>query len=88
MFCLPAAPIRRLAAAWTILAVLLAAPLAQADTFELSVQGRLTAAGGGPVADGVYAMAIGLFPQPQGGVASFKDLFIAVPVKDGLFALA
>ena len=82
------APFCRIAACLAVFSVVLAAGAASAEPFELAVQGRLSAAGGGPVADGVYAMAIGLFDAPVAGNAAYKELFIAVPVQNGLFAVA
>ncbi len=69
------------------LACTLLAPAVRAEPLEIAMQGRLTSAGGGPVADGVYAMAVTLFDAPVGGNQVFKELFIAVPVQGGVFAL-
>ena len=66
---------------------LLALP-AFAEPMELAVQGRVSAAGGGPVADGKYGMSLALFDAPVGGTQVYKEFFLAVPVQSGLFALA
>lgn len=59
--------------------------LALADT-TLSVQGRLSGVGGGPVADGNYAMAVGVYAAATGGKPLYVEKFIAIPVTQGLFA--
>jgi hypothetical protein len=57
-----------------------------AEPMQLSVQGRLTSASGGPVADGNYAMAIGLYAQAAGGSPLFEENFLAISVQGGVFA--
>ncbi|MBM4345303.1 MAG: hypothetical protein FJ100_18180 [Deltaproteobacteria bacterium] len=64
---------------------LTAAPAA-AEPMTLALQGRLLSVAGGPVPDGDYAMAVGLFPQPTGGSAVFEESFLAVTVQYGVFA--
>lgn len=64
----------------------LAAP-AWAETVQMGVQGALRSQNGGPVADGNYALSIGLYPQALGGVAVFEEPFLAVAVVGGGFAL-
>ncbi len=75
---------RRLCLALAVLLALAAAP-AHADTLQL--QGALRSASGGPVADGVYGLAVALYGDAQGTQKVFKELFIAVQVQGGLFAL-
>jgi len=65
----------------------LAATAASADPIELSAQGRLTATGGGPVADGAYSFSIALYDEPNGGVSVWKDFFLGVPVASGLLSV-
>ncbi len=67
---------------------LLAAAPALAEPFELAAQGRLSATGGGAVADGNYPLSIALFDAPSGGNSVFKDFFLAVPVAQGMFTVA
>ena len=78
---------RTLLTATAAAAVALATTNASAEPFELAAQGRMSAAGGGPVADGTYPMGVGLYDQAVGGTALFSELFLAVPVQGGLFAL-
>ena len=68
-------------------ALLALATTAWADPVELAAQGRLTATGGGPVADGSYPMAIALYDQPQGGVSVYKEFYLGTVVQGGVFAL-
>ncbi len=64
---------------------LTAAP-ATAEPLQLAAQGRLTSSGG-PVSDGGYAMAVGLYDVQTGGKPLFYESFLAVPVNGGVFAL-
>ena len=71
-----------------LVAACLFSATAVAESLELSVQGRLSSVAGGPVADGIYGMAIGFFDQMAGGNQAYKELFIAAPVQAGVFTLA
>lgn len=77
---------RALALATVICAGFLGLPLAQAEPLQLAAQGRLTS-NGGPVADGAYAMALGLYDQAQGGKPLYTESFLAVAVQGGVFAV-
>lgn len=66
-------------------AALLLPALAAAEPMQMAVQGRLTSGAGGPVADGNYALAIGLYAQPAGGVPLFEENFLAISVQGGVF---
>ena len=76
-----------LAATLASLATLLAAP-AHAEPVQLPMQGRLAAAGGGPVTDGGYPMAIGVYDASTGGKQLNDETFLNVPVAGGVFALS
>ncbi len=54
----------------------------------LPVQGRLNAAGGGPVADGVYPLTFRLYDSALADKALWKEIHIAVPISAGMFSLA
>ncbi len=79
---------RTLATALVAGACLLVGVPAFAEPVELAVQGRVTSSGGGPVSDGAYGMAFVLYDAPVAGSAVFKELFIAVPINNGVFAVA
>ena len=68
-------------------AMALASAVGWADPTELSAQGRLTATGGGPIADGSYPMAVALYDQPVGGAAVFKEFYLGTAVQGGVFSL-
>ena len=59
---------------------------ADAEPMQLALQGRLTAVGGGPVADGGYALNIGIYAQLSGGNAVFDESLLAVSVVSGGFS--
>lgn len=67
------------------LLVSLTAASALADT--LAMQGVLRSGAGGPVADGEYGMEVALFADAAASQLVYKQLFIAVPVQAGLFAV-
>lgn len=77
---------RRIGLAVLCLGLLAAAPIA-ALPLQLAVQGRLTSVGGGAVADGTYPLGVAVYADAQGGAAVFAELFLAVPVQGGVFAL-
>ena len=60
---------------------------AHAESVKIAAQGRLSATNGGPVADGTFALSVGLYPQSQGGNSLFEEPFLAVPVTGGVFAV-
>ncbi len=64
------------------------AATASAAPVQIAAQGRLSAAGGGPVADGGYAMAVAVYDAPKGGKPLFTESFLAVQATGGVFALA
>ncbi len=68
-------------------AALVAAP-AQAIPVQIAAQGRLSAVGGGPVADGGYAMAIALYDEAKGGKPLFTESFLSVQAAGGVFAVS
>ncbi len=70
-----------------VLASCLLATAAPTDAAILALQGRLTSAAGGPVADGNYPMQISLYAQAVGGDALFNEKFLNVVVSGGAFAL-
>jgi hypothetical protein len=72
-------------AAW--LCGLLTATIAHAAPVQLPAQGRLTAAGGGAVSDGTYAIAVALYDQADAATAVFEEVFMAVPVQGGVFTV-
>lgn len=77
------------ALAW---AVLLAGGLAWsvpalAEPTTLAVQGRLATIAAGPPVDGKYPMGLAIYDAATGGKALHSELFLAVPVQNGLFAL-
>ena len=53
---------------------------------QLAVQGHLATVAGGPVADGEYAMKVALYPSKEATESTWEQLFLAVPVKGGIFA--
>lgn len=59
---------------------------AYAEPVQIGVQGRLTSQGGGPAADGNYAMAIGLYEQANGGPLLWQELFLAIPAQGGVIS--
>ncbi len=73
----------RLAAPCLALIVALSPASAFADTF--AVQGSLRTAGGGPVADGEYGLAVRFYDSDQKLV--FEEKFIGAKVAGGLFVL-
>ncbi len=77
----------KIAWTWTLAALAaLTTNAAWAEPVQVAAQGRLTS-GGGPVADGTYALSISLYPQAQGGTAVFEEPFLAVPITGGVFAV-
>ncbi len=68
------------------LSVSLCAAPAAAEPLQLAAQGRLSSAGG-PVADGGYAMAVGLYDVQTGGKPLFYESFLQVSVTGGVFSL-
>lgn len=78
--------IRTLLGPGCALLVLLSAGLAVAEPMQMALQGRLTAVGGGPVADGTYGINIALYPTATGGNSLFDESFISVSVTGGVFA--
>lgn len=80
-------PLLPVSAMALLLAISLSAPQpTEAEPMQLALQGRLTSAGGGPVADGNYALGIGLYPQAVGGASVFDESFLAVAVSGGGFS--
>jgi hypothetical protein len=69
------------------LLVLLAAQPAAAAEVKVSVQGLLRSAGGGPVADGTYGVALRLYPTLDAAQPVFEQKLIGVQVSGGLFAV-
>ncbi len=55
--------------------------------FTMSVQGRLIAQGGGPVADGNYPVAFKVYDVAKDGVALWSEFYLAAPVTGSIFAL-
>ncbi|MBT9557311.1 MAG: hypothetical protein IV100_14825 [Myxococcales bacterium] len=64
---------------------LFAAGLYAAPPPTFAVQGALQNAGG-PV-DGSYTLTVGLWSAPEGGSLIHDEVFVAVPVKDGVFSV-
>ena len=60
---------------------------ALAEPLQLGAQGRLSSSAGGAVADGNYPMEITLHDAAVGGTPLWNELFLAVPVQGGVFAL-
>jgi len=77
---------RSLLGASLALALLVPAPVLAAKTV-LAIQGRLTNVAGSPVADGTYPFAFALHEADTGGVPVYNEMFLAVPVSGGLFAV-
>ncbi len=71
---------------FSVCVALLWAATGFAESTELSVQGRLSNASGGPVSDGTYPMQIAIYADAVGGDALWTELFIAVPVQSGVFS--
>ena len=68
-----------------VLAILATAPAAAAPVV-LAVQGALSSAGGGPVADGSYALGVALYAEASGGDPLFNENLLSVKVEHGVFA--
>ena len=60
-------------------------PAVAAIPSMVAVQGSLTAAGSGPVADGEYAASFAIYPSSTGGTAAWAEGPVNVTVKGGLF---
>ena len=60
---------------------------ATAGADPLAVTGLLRSASGGPVADGSYGFVVKLYSDADGKQQAFKELFVGVPVKAGLFQI-
>jgi len=69
------------------MASLATATTASAAPTELSVQGTLRSAAGGPVADGKYAMGFALYADAKGGKPLWSEKFLGIPLKSGVFAV-
>ena len=65
------------------LAALLAGLPLSASALTISVQGRMASAGGGPVADGDYAVAFRLYDVALAGTALWTEYHLAIPVTGG-----
>ena len=74
-------------AAWLAVIALLgtsSAALAAAPS-TIAVEGRLAGPGGGPVADGKYAVTFALYPAAGGGQAFWSETVADLTVKGGIF---
>ena len=74
-------------AALTALSLLFAAQ-AFAETLELPMQGRLSSAAGQAVPDGNYPLGVAIYDVEKDGKPLFQELFLGVPVAQGVFAAA
>ncbi|MSP91292.1 MAG: hypothetical protein EXR79_05755 [Myxococcales bacterium] len=70
-----------------VAAGLYSASASAAEPPVVAVQGLLRSAGGGPVADGAYAVGVSLYDAAQGGSAVYEETFLSVDVAGGLFDL-
>ena len=68
----------------TVLALTILPAVASALT--LQAQGRLSAIGGGPVADGFYAAKFKLYASPDAKAPVWDETWLGLEVKQGLFA--
>lgn len=58
-----------------------------AASFTMSIQGRLIAQGGGPVADGNYPVAFKVYDVAKEGVPLWSEFYLAAAVTGSIFAL-
>ncbi|MFZ4579585.1 MAG: fibrinogen-like YCDxxxxGGGW domain-containing protein [Myxococcota bacterium] len=71
-----------------LVAVLAAAPSSAGVPGRVLVEGLLTSTGGGPAADGKYAMTFRIYGQAQGGAALWQEAAQSVDVANGSFSAA
>ncbi len=71
----------------TVLAAIVAPQTAYAASASIPMQGALTTVGGGPVADGEYALTVQLYETADAVESLWKEIHVAVPVVQGRFAL-
>ncbi len=78
----------RLAARTALVLALLLPSLALAMPLQLGAEGRLTAAGGGPIADGKYGLVVSLYDAKDAVESLWSEAIVGVTVASGMFVVS